>query len=342
MQGLWRAPAGTPAANYDISDDGTLIHLSLEGTLGNVIGSVSDLVWVDRAGVEDPIGMEPCVGCLDFSVSPDGTRAAFAISVPGAAGGVNVWIWSFASNTLSRLTFEAGIQVFPTWSPDSRRIVFRRLDGLYVRPADGTGADQQLLQNTANMAPYELSTQDELLYTQGTGGADGNEDIFVLDIASGSEPRALIATAFTEGRPALSPDERWLAYESDETGQREIYVRPYPDVDSGKWQVSTSGGMQPIWSPDGSRLYFLAESGLMEAAVTSEPSFSRQTPVPLFDLDGYQLAAGTLRSYDISADGERFLMMREGRAQQGASGGSWKIIVAQNWVEELQRLVPKL
>jgi len=177
-----------------------------------------------------------------------------------------------------------------------------------------------------------------LVYSR-QGEAGGNEDIFVLDAAAGGEPRALLATAFMESRPALSPDGRWLAYESDETGQREIYVRPYPEVDSGKWQVSTGGGMQPLWSPDGTRLYYLAEEELMEAAVTTEPAFARQTPQPLFELSDYQIATGTLRNYDVAADGDRFLMMRQGRGAEGASG-SFKVIVAQNWVDELERLVP--
>jgi serine/threonine-protein kinase len=338
LQGVWRGTGGAPPAAYGIADDGSLMHLELDGILGQV-GSVSDIVWVDRAGVEQPIGMEPCVGCLDLSVSPDGTRVALTVLRQGVQGaGANVWIWSFVSNTLSRLTFDAGIQVFPTWSPDSSRIAFRKIDGLYVRPADGTGEDQQLLQEAANMAPYELAATDELLYSR-AGEIGGTEDILVLDPASGGEPRALLATAFVESRPALSPDGRWLAYESDETGQREIYVRPYPEVDSGKWQVSTAGGMQPLWSPDGSRLYYLAEEELMEAEVTTEPAFVRQTPQPLFELRDYQIAAGTLRNYDVAADGERFLMMRQGRGAEGASG-SFRVIVVQNWVDELERLVP--
>jgi len=282
--------------------------------------------------------MEPCAGCLDFSVSPDGSRAALTVLRQDGGGGADIWVWSFESRTLSRLTFESQVQVFPAWSPDSQRIVYRTLEGIYWRPADGTGAAEQLWATANNAALYEVTTDSELIFTQAPSGSEAL-DIFTFDPTSEGDPRALLGSSFVEDRPALSPDGRWLAYESDETGQREIYVRPYPDVDTGKWQVSTNGGAQPIWSPDQSKLHFIADSQLMQAEVETESAFERRTPEPLFDLDGFQIGAGSMRNYDVSADGERFLMMKAGSGS-ATDQGAFQVIVVQNWVEDLKRLVP--
>ena len=338
LQGLWTTVGPTnPGGNFGLADNGTLIYISGGG--GEIAtGQVSTLTWVDSGGAEESVGMDPCTGCLDLSIAPDGTRAALTVLRQDGAGGADIWIWSFESRTLSRLTFESQLQVFPVWSPDSARIVYRTLDGIYRRPADGTGAPERLMSVVENVALYDVTTDNGVIFTQ-QGGANDTLDIFALDPSSEGSPRVLFGTEFIEDRPALSPDGRWIAYESDETGQREIYVRPYPDVETGKWQVSTSGGVQPIWAPDTSRLYFLAGEQLMQAEIVTEPAFSRRTPVALFDLEGFQIGGGSLRSYDVSADGERFLLMKSESAANSA-GGSFQVIVVQNWIEDLKRLVP--
>jgi serine/threonine-protein kinase len=336
LQGLFRSPGLTAASNYGLADDGTLIYFTSDATTADLPGPT--LTWVDHGGNEETIGMEPCAGCVDLSLSPDGTRAALTVLRGGDTAGADVWIWTFESSTLSRLTFESQIQVFPAWSPDSRRIAYRTLEGLFSRPSDGTGAQEQLLEVASNAAAYDLSAESELIFVQQTSGG-ASQDVLVLDLSAEGPPRTLLATAFDEARPALSPDGRWIAYESDETGQREIYVRPYPDVDTGKWQVSTNGGSQPIWSPDNGTLYFLSADQLMAAEVETDPTFRRRTPQALFGLDGFQIAANSLRNYDISADGERFLMMKTGSGP-AATPGTSRVVVVQNWVEELKRLVP--
>ena len=344
LQGLWTARGlATPAGNFGLADDGTLIYL--EGSGGGVApgtGQVSTLTWVDSTGAEEPTGMEPCAGCLDLSLSPDGTRAALTALRQDGVGGADIWIWSFESRTLSRLTFESAVQVFPAWSPDSRRIFYRTLEGISWRPSDGTGAPEQLYANTANLSLYDVTTENEVIFAQSRSGPAGDDlDIFVLDPSDEGGPRTLLATDFNEDRPALSPDGRWIAYESDETGKREVYVRPYPDVDSGKWQVSTDGGTEPLWAPDNSRLYFLANNKMMQAEVETEPTFQRRTPEALFDLDGFLLGEAALRDYDVSADGDRFLMMKLGSGSgSDSTSGSFRVVVIQNWIEDLKRLVP--
>jgi dipeptidyl aminopeptidase/acylaminoacyl peptidase len=187
---------------------------------------------------------------------------------------------------------------------------------------------------------YDVTTENEVIFAQSRSGPAGDDlDIFVLDPSDEGGPRTLLATDFNEDRPALSPDGRWIAYESDETGKREVYVRPYPDVDSGKWQVSTDGGTEPLWAPDNSRLYFLANNKMMQAEVETEPTFQRRTPEALFDLDGFLLGEAALRDYDVSADGDRFLMMKLGSGSDSSSG-SFRVVVIQNWIGDLKRLVP--
>ena len=156
----------------------------------------------------------------------------------------------------------------------------------------------------------------------------------------------LLAEDFAEQRPAISPDGRWIAYQSDESGQYEVYVRPFPNVDAGKWTVSTSGGVHPVWSPDGQELFYLSPGdtpdppdSLMVVRVETEPTFSAGTPDIVFGTSGYFFAA-TPRHFDVSADGQRFLMVKAEERSATQDEESLELIVVQGWFQELQRLVP--
>jgi serine/threonine-protein kinase len=324
VQGLVRAGNLTAAANYGIADDGTLAYVSG----GTLTGNNVSLVWTDRDGSETDVGMAPC-DCFDLALSPDGTRVAVAEFDP-ERGESDIWIWSFGERTRTRLTFEMGVQVLPVWRPDSRGIVYTSGgEGILERAADGTGSAELLL---------EWGTQGF-----GSFGIDGNGDVILVgpgDLVvlklSGDGAAQLLATGFVEDQPELSPDGRWLAYQSDESGRPEIYVRPYPDVDAGKWQISDGGGTEARWSPDGSRLYFLGATEMMATEVELEPAFRRQTPTPLFALDAYD--RGGVRNYDLGADGERFLMRRRGASPEATQQA--RVVIVQNWVDELERVVP--
>ena len=141
---------------------------------------------------------------------------------------------------------------------------------------------------------------------------------------------------FPEGRPAVSPDGRWIAYQSGESGQGEIYVRPFPNVDDGKWQVSTDNGFTPVWSPDGRELFFLSQTELMVVRVETEPTFNATTPESVLSRSTFITSSG--RAFDVAPDGERFLFLRTGGGQValGAAG----LVFVQNWFEELQARVP--
>ena len=211
-------------------------------------------------------------------------------------------IWRLDDGPLTRLTFNEADDRFPLWTPDSQRVVFtsgRDGGGLFWKAADGTGDVEQLLESTNTPRPWAWSTDGRLVFDQSPG------DIGVLSVGGDRTVEMLLDTEFEEQTPALSPDGRWLAYRSDESGQGNIFVQPFPNVDDGKWQVSTSGGADPVWSVDGRRLFFVElPTRLMVAEVETAPTFSPGTPREAFSLPG--IGRGGARRYDLVPDGERF------------------------------------
>jgi serine/threonine-protein kinase len=333
-QGVARS-AVSASANYGISHDGTLVYFNALGA--GFVGSTP--VWVDRDGKEEPLGLAACV-CASPAVAPNGARLAYDFPTPEASDS-DVWVWSLAQRTNTRLTFEPSFQLGAVWSPDSTRIAYSSLgDGLFVRPADGTGMPERLLESSSSPPPvvWAWTSGDELVFSEITPSA--GLDIFVLSSANNRERRALLTSRFNEYRPALSPDERWLAYESDESGQNEIYVRPFPEVGSGKWQVSSGGGAEPKWSRDGRTLFYLGPTSLMAAAVGDGASFTNDTPETLLARGPYSFNNLPPRRYDVSPDGQRFLLMRQPGGGASGAAAAPQIIVVTNWVEELKQRVP--
>ncbi len=144
----------------------------------------------------------------------------------------------------------------------------------------------------------------------------------------------LLATTFNEFNAEISPDGRWLAYTSDESGSNEIYVRPFPDIDAGRWQVSVDGGRQPLWARNGRELFYRNGEAVIAVSIDTDPSFTAGNPDVVFE--GPYFGAGGGRSYDVSPDGERFLMIKD----VGGSAATPQIIIVENWLEELKRLAP--
>lgn len=327
VQGLARIGA-SPSRNYGIADDGTLVYLNVDGLLTAAVTSTP--VWVDRDGKEDPLGLE-CL-CGSPGVSPDGTRVAFQ-EVNREISQSDIWLWSLTQRAKTRLTLESGLHVGPVWSPDSTRIAYSSIgEGIFARSADGTGTPELLLPGS-NAVVWDWPQDDELIFTDGG-------DIGVLSLTGERQRRPLLATTnVNEYRPAVSPDGRWIAYESDKTGQLEIFVRPFPDVDAGEWLVSSGGGQEPDWSPDDRTLFYFGPTSVMEAAIGDGPAFTFEAPRPTFDRARYNSPGSPPRTYAVSPDGQRFLMWRSAPAE-AAAGGNFQIIVVQNWVEELKRRVP--
>jgi serine/threonine-protein kinase len=164
-------------------------------------------------------------------------------------------------------------------------------------------------------------------------------DLFVVRLDSKSAPTALVQTPFSDTNADLSHDGRWLVYQSNETGIPEIYVRPFPNVNAGRWQISTGGGSRPVWSKNGPELFYLDSKGaMMSVAVQMTPTFNPGNPTKLFEAP--YTVAGPWRSYDVAPDGKRFVMIKDAKVD-GQSGSQPGMVIVLNWIEELKaRLAP--
>jgi serine/threonine-protein kinase len=330
------AASQTGAASYGISEDGTLVYVS--GGVGVVERT---LAWVDRDGREEPLDAPPRAYTYP-RISPDGTKVALDVRDQE----LDIWIWDLARETLTRLTFDPGEDEFPVWSPDGRRIAFSSTRGggasantdLFWRFADGTGSVERLAEYSGQIFPSSfLPDATGILVRSTPTGNNDDISIFLLDGEQSLTP--VLQTAFEERNAEISPDGRWLAYLSNESGSEEIFVRPFPDTDSGRWQVSTGGGIQPLWARDGQELFYRNGEAVMVVSIQTDPSFTVGNPEVVFEGPylGAVSEAFNARAYDVSPDGERFLMIRPLE-----SAVVPEIVIVQNWLEELNRLAPPL
>jgi serine/threonine-protein kinase len=293
-------------------------------------------VWVDRTGHEEPLAA-PARAYQYLRISPDGTRIALDIRSRDQA----LWIWELASHTLTRLTFDPAQNRFPVWTPDGRRIVFMSVragvPNLFWQAADGTGTVDRLTESPNLQIPSSVSRHgDVLLLNDSDPRAD--TDLLLLPLTSSPRaPQPLIRTMAAEANGEISPDRRWLAYQSNESGREEIYVRPFPDVGAGRWQVSTAGGRTPVWAHTGDELFYRSSEGaVMTTRVGPGPAW-RSSPSTQLVRAGYFGAAGSFsRTFDVSPDGRRFVMIKQADIDPASAP---LIVVVQHWFEELKRLV---
>ena len=303
------------------------------------------LVWVDRQGRETPVPA-PARAFVSPRISPDGTR----VVVNTYDQESDLWVWDLARKTFTRLTFDPGIDLNPIWTADGRRVLFAsNRAGAYnpcVRAADGTGTEVRLTTSTNPTYPLSITRDGAFvlgLEFRSSTGYDLVRLPFEGSAASSGTGTAavatLLATRAAELDPEVSPDGKFVAYQSDESGRFEIYVRPYPQVSNGRWQVSTGGGTMPVWTRDGRELIYLdAATRLTAVSVeTTASTFHVGTPTTL--VSTAYATPDSPRSYDVSPDGQQFLMIKEGSSSD-RSGDPPQIVVIQNWLEELKRLVP--
>ncbi len=336
VQNVMRA-ANTDSGNYGISANGTLAYVS-----GTDRAARHSLVWVDRDGSEELINA-PVRNYQYAQLSPDGTRVA----LDSRDEENDIWIFDLARETLQRLTFDPGANRAPVWSPDGKRVASSRAIGsaedIYWQVADGSGMAEPLTNNSSELGlplfPSSFTPDGSALLLTA-----GDDDIWITTIdgtAATSAP--VLNSAALEGSPALSPDGRWLAYKSAESGQDEIYVRPFPDTRTGRWQISTNGGSHPDWSPDGSELFYLEGDGggtgaFMAVPIDADTSFMPGTPRQLF-AGNFVVIGGQRLVYDVANDGQRFLMIKNVANSDDEDSRS-EIVIVENFVKELQRLVP--
>ncbi|MDA2923267.1 hypothetical protein MYX65_01185, partial [Acidobacteria bacterium AH-259-L09] len=275
---------------------------------------------MDREGHKEPLAAEPRPYGWP-RVSPDGTRLAVQVTDPS---NTDVWIYDLARGTHSRLTFDPAYDGRPLWTPDGRRLLFRSRrdaggENLFWKAADGTGQAERLTTdpNPDRVAWSFTPDAKSLVFTQLS--PETSWDLHVLSMEDEPTSQPLLQTQFGEGSPVISPDGRWIAYRSDETGQWEIYVRPFPNAEEGKWQISSGRGKAPVWAPKGQELFYRAGetwSEMMVVHYETEPRFTAGNPEVLFT-GSYLYGSG--RHYDISPDGQRFLMIKEAEQTGGRS-----------------------
>ena len=334
VQGVARATF-TGGANFDVSETGSLVYLG--GSAG--AGAARSLVWVDREGREEPLAT-PVLPYGTPSVSPDGTRVAVDVLGPEDQ---NIWIHDLSRGTETILTTDPAEDDSPLWTPDGEWVVFASdregQEGLFQKRADTPGDAERLMTGSEGRAfiqPMSWSADGQtLLFRESGGGTPG--DIGLLSMEGDQAKELLLDTEFSEAAPAVSPDGGWIAYDSNETGEREVYVQRFPGLGS-KVTISTDGGGQPLWSPDGRELFYRGPRGMMVVPVETEATFGAGDPSVLFETQYYFF--GSRRTYDLAPDGQRFLMLKEGAATDDSAAPAVQIHVVLNWFEELLERVP--
>jgi dipeptidyl aminopeptidase/acylaminoacyl peptidase len=326
MEGVLASPI-TGAAQYCFSSTGSLVYVS-----GDVQSAQNRLLWVSRTGSEEPLAA-PLRTYQFPRISPDGRRVALGI----AGQESQTWLYDFSRETLTRFTFGGSVNQNAVWTPDGKRIAFQsNKEGpinIFWQLADGSGGLERLNTSEYTESPISWSPDGQLLafieITPTTG-----YDIWVLQMGD-RKAQPFLRTPFLESAPRFSPDGHWLAYMSDESGHREIYVQPYPGP-GGKWQISTEGGTEPVWNPNGRELFYRSGAKMMAVDIATQSSFSVGKPKVLFE-GPYEPTPATFPYYDVSPDGQRFLMLKPSESAQAAPT---QINVVLNWFEELKRRVP--
>jgi Tol biopolymer transport system component len=344
--------AGPPTAVVEgiLVSDGwnPTIAAGANGSLAYAIGKTSTsytlrtLFWVDKTGREQPIDA-PARAWWWPEISPDGRRLGFHIMDPA---NMDAWIYELDHGPLVRVTFNPAQDGYPLWTPDGKRIVFWASQGggvreLHLRAADLTGSAERLTTGRyPQLSPFSWSGDGKLLVFQ-LSSPDTGMDIAVVPIDGEHTVTMLLHGPEDERHPAVSPDGRWIAYQSNLSGQWEVYVQPFPALGS-RWQVSTQGGTAPIWDPSGRELFYRRARAVISVPVSGAgDTFTYGNPRVLFEgpYVNERSDPGGGPTYALAPDGRRFLMMKEQEAPEGSSGQT-QIVVILNWAEELKRLVP--
>jgi Tol biopolymer transport system component len=323
------------AANYAVADGGTLAYVSAGAETAAINRTP---VWVDRHGRETAIALPPRA-YADVRIAPDGERVALGIRDQQN----DVWIGDLRRHTLTRLTFDPTVDQQPLWTPDGRQIVWTSQHGsgvpsLYMQAADGTGPAELLFHNGNPLFPTSISPDGAHVLAWENNPTNA-QDLIVVDlkrpgVAASATARPLVRTPAAEMDGDISADGRWIVYQSNESGQAEIYVRPFPDVDAGRWQVSTAGGTRPAWAHSGREIFYIDTGGYLTSVPveTSGTTFRPGNPVRLLDARYYAGSTSLgldVRGYDVTADGQRFLMLKDA-ALDAAPVATFTMIVSLN------------
>jgi serine/threonine-protein kinase len=326
-----RHPNSLTAADYALSDNGTLVYVPSSGEAGGL----SDVVWVDRNGgtAGAPVATS-LASPRDPRLSPDGRQLVLTL---GPNGDGDLWRYDLGGRPPVPLALASDSR-FGVWSPDGTRIAYVQVGGgsgadVKIIAADGSELTPQPLRPDGLIAgPVAWLASDELILIRNPS----SPDIITTPVTPDGEVATILGSEYLEFDPALSPDGQWLAYVSDRSGTPEVWVQAYPS--GAPIRVSSTGGWEPQWSADGSELYFLQGNTVWASAVDTSNGFSFEAPMALFTRPFSTMIASNVRSWDVSDDG-RFLMI-QAVGSDLASSGSESIVVVENWTNELKRRVP--
>jgi serine/threonine-protein kinase len=315
--------------DFAVSETGTLVY-SVEDA-----GARRELTWVTRAGKREPVDSSWKGDFSSPALSFDGSHIAVAMQ---EAGQTAIWIKPVSGGNPTKLMMERRNLIEPAWSPDGQWVTFLATLGVsstgdvWRQRTDGSGRAERVVQSPRPISE-QLFARDGTLLVRTTTPTPGAGDILKIRPGVDSAPIPLLATPAIEYSPVVSPDGKWLAYVSNESGRLEVYVAPFDSPGASKWAVSTNGGTSPRWSHRGDELFYLdLQSNLMSVRVTTTPSFAAQGARLLFNASDFIQTAFSRRNYDVSADDQRFLMVQRA---DGVKRG--QVIVVEHWLDELRR-----
>jgi serine/threonine protein kinase/WD40 repeat protein len=332
QEGVVTTALTSGGAEYDVTPAGLLAYVP-----GTAKPPARSLVWVDRTGLAKTLPAPPRVYSSP-SLSPDGKLLAVQINDNGLLA---IWIYEFARNTLTRLTFGPGNSTSPLWTPDGRRVIYNMRTpfsspSFRSKLADGSGKDETLYSkefDDPGATPVSVSPDGRTLLFSAYSPA-GKQAIQSLSLDGSDKIQSFLQASSNLSGAHFSPDGRWVTYTTDESGRREVCVQPFP-IAPGKWLISTEGGQYSRWAPNGREIFFVSGdqlNQLMSVDVETQPAFKAGTPHPLFSTNGY-LSAG---NYDVAPDGQHFLMIK----QDDTLTNPKELNVILNWSEELKRRAP--
>jgi eukaryotic-like serine/threonine-protein kinase len=282
------------------------------------------LTWIDRQGkVLNSVGEPGAYG--EVALSPDGKHAAVSRIV---SEGSSIWLLDLDHNSKSRFTY-GDREESPVWSPDSAQLVYRHEQGIYRKSSAGAGKEERVL-DSALSRPNSWSRNGELLYTRFTTG----NDLYYLRPDGDRKQVPYLVTRFAESNAEFSPDGRWVVYQSDESGREEVYVRPFANADRGRWIVSNGGGSKPRWYGEGRGIAYESADGMMSSVEVNIAGSGFQTspPKPLFKFEPFNSGIRGPRLWDVTPDGQRFLVLVPDKRDQHE-----EITVVINWQAGLKK-----
>lgn len=312
---------------FAISRSGTLVYIPGEAAARQV-------VWVAKNGVQTPVDSTWTGAFSDVVLSPDGSRLAMTILTDD--GGA-IWVKRLPNGSLTRLSF-IGAADRPAWTPDGRSVAYMATAQgkrtAWMRRADGSDDEQSVNRKAPPLDEVTFSPDGKFTVLRSQGTSANTRKLLIALAGGDSVPRSLVKTEYDNFGAEISPDGKWLAYTSNESKQNEVYVRPFPSVDSARWTISVNGGAEPRWSRDGRQLFFRTPAGdMMAVQVAQGSAFLPGTPVKLFN-NPHLMADGYHQSYDVAGD-ERFIMIRRSEKNAQALG------VVINWGSEITRTAAK-